>query len=153
MTRARARLGLLVPFTNTNFEPDMALMMPPDITLHSARMGGYDEDENDGVCVEDFAACVLEAATAGDDPALCDSMLEDCEPYHEDECEDYEEEPDGTYPETPDTETPDTEPDTEEDHWDAVCIADYATCVGEAVSLGDPPEAILTTEHVILDRT
>ena len=45
MTRARARLGLLVPFTNTNFEPDMALMMPPDITLHSARMGGYDEDE------------------------------------------------------------------------------------------------------------
>ena len=45
MTRARARLGLLVPFTNTNFEPDFALMMPADITLHSARMGGYDEDE------------------------------------------------------------------------------------------------------------
>lgn len=45
MTRARARLGLLVPFTNTNFEPDMALLMPPGITLHAARMGGYDEDE------------------------------------------------------------------------------------------------------------
>ncbi len=45
MTRARVRLGLLVPFTNTNFEPDMALMMPADITLHAARMGGYDEDE------------------------------------------------------------------------------------------------------------
>lgn len=43
--RARARLGLLVPFTNTNFEPDMALLMPPDITLHAARMGGYDENE------------------------------------------------------------------------------------------------------------
>ena len=42
---ARARLGLLVPFTNTNFEPDMALLMPPGITLHAARMGGYDEDE------------------------------------------------------------------------------------------------------------
>ena len=45
MTRARARLGLLVPFTNTNFEPDMALLMPEGVTLHSARMGGYDEDE------------------------------------------------------------------------------------------------------------
>ncbi len=43
--RGRARLGLLVPFTNTNFEPDMALMCPPDITLHSARLGGYDENE------------------------------------------------------------------------------------------------------------
>lgn len=43
--RARARLGLLVPFTNTNFEPDMALLMPAGITLHAARMGGYDEEE------------------------------------------------------------------------------------------------------------
>ena len=44
-SRGRARLGLLVPYTNTNFEPDMALMMPPGITLHVARLGGYDEDE------------------------------------------------------------------------------------------------------------
>ena len=44
-TRGRARLGLLVPFTNTNFEPDMALMCPPGLSLHVARMGGYDEDE------------------------------------------------------------------------------------------------------------
>ncbi len=44
-SRGRARLGLLVPFTNTNFEPDMALMCPGGISLHTARMGGYDEDE------------------------------------------------------------------------------------------------------------
>lgn len=44
-SRGRARLGLLVPFTNTNFEPDMALMVPPGVSLHVARMGGYDEDE------------------------------------------------------------------------------------------------------------
>lgn len=44
-SRGRARLGLLVPFTNTNFEPDMALMCPPGLSLHVARMGGYDEDE------------------------------------------------------------------------------------------------------------
>lgn len=45
MTRARARIGLLVPFTNTNLEPDFALMSPPDLTIHTARLGGYDEDE------------------------------------------------------------------------------------------------------------
>ena len=44
-SRGLARLGLLVPFTNTNFEPDMALMCPDGISLHAARMGGYDEDE------------------------------------------------------------------------------------------------------------
>ncbi len=44
-SRARARLGLLVPFTNTNLEPDFALMAPPDVTVHVARLGGYDEDE------------------------------------------------------------------------------------------------------------
>lgn len=44
-SRGRARLGLLVPFTNSNFEPDMALMAPAGLSLHAARLGGYDEDE------------------------------------------------------------------------------------------------------------
>lgn len=44
-SRGLARLGLLVPFTNSNFEPDMALICPDGISLHGARMGGYDEDE------------------------------------------------------------------------------------------------------------
>jgi len=44
-SRGRARLGILVPFTNSNLEPDMALMRPDGISLHFARMGGYDEDE------------------------------------------------------------------------------------------------------------
>ena len=44
-SRGLARFGLLVPFTNTNLEPDMGLMCPPGISLHVARMGGYDEDE------------------------------------------------------------------------------------------------------------
>lgn len=37
-------MGLLVPFTNVNMEPDMALMRPEGVSLHVARMGGYDED-------------------------------------------------------------------------------------------------------------
>ena len=43
--RGRARIGALVPFTNTNLEPDLALLCPDGITLHFARMGGYDADE------------------------------------------------------------------------------------------------------------
>jgi len=43
-SRGRARFGILVPFTNTNLEPDLALMCPTGISLHAARMGGYDED-------------------------------------------------------------------------------------------------------------
>lgn len=43
-SRGRARLGLLVPFTNTNLEPDMTLMSPPGISVHVARLGGYDAE-------------------------------------------------------------------------------------------------------------
>ncbi len=43
--RGTARLGVLVPFTNTNLEPDMALLAPGGVTIHTARMGGYDADQ------------------------------------------------------------------------------------------------------------
>lgn len=43
--RTRARLGVLVPFTNTNLEPDMALLAPADVSIHVARLGGYDADK------------------------------------------------------------------------------------------------------------
>jgi maleate isomerase len=44
-SRGRARFGLIVPFTNTNLEPDFALMRPDGVSIHTARVGGYDEDE------------------------------------------------------------------------------------------------------------
>ncbi|WP_171129904.1 MULTISPECIES: aspartate/glutamate racemase family protein [unclassified Ruegeria] len=44
-SRGRARFGILVPFTNTNLEPDMALLRPDGVSLHFARIGGYDQDE------------------------------------------------------------------------------------------------------------
>jgi len=47
-SRGRARLGVLVPFTNTNLEPDMALLAPDGVSVHFARMGGYDQDEIPG---------------------------------------------------------------------------------------------------------
>ncbi|QGX96808.1 Asp/Glu racemase [Roseovarius faecimaris] len=44
-SRGRARIGVLVPFTNTNLEPDMVLLRPDGVSVHFARMGGYDADE------------------------------------------------------------------------------------------------------------
>ena len=44
-SRGRGRFGILVPFTNTNLEPDMALFRPVGVSMHFARMGGYDQDE------------------------------------------------------------------------------------------------------------
>ncbi|MEO1194177.1 MAG: Asp/Glu racemase [Pseudomonadota bacterium] len=44
MSRGIARIGALVPFTNSNLEPDLALLLPPGCTLHVARLGGYDAE-------------------------------------------------------------------------------------------------------------
>ncbi|MFK7754143.1 MAG: Asp/Glu racemase [Sedimentitalea sp.] len=46
--RSGAKIGVLVPFTNTNLEPDLQLMCPSGATLHAARLGGYDVDEIPG---------------------------------------------------------------------------------------------------------
>jgi len=43
--RGGARIGVLVPFTNTNLEPDMMMMRPPGTTLHFHRLGNYDADK------------------------------------------------------------------------------------------------------------
>lgn len=45
VTRGRARIGVFVPFTNTNLEPDMMMLKPDGVSLHFARLGGYDADE------------------------------------------------------------------------------------------------------------
>ena len=43
--RGVGRIGVLVPFTNTNLEPDIALLAPRGVSIHAARLGGYDVDE------------------------------------------------------------------------------------------------------------
>ena len=43
-SRGRARIGVLVPFTNTNLEADLAMLRPAGVSLHFARLGGYDLD-------------------------------------------------------------------------------------------------------------
>ncbi len=46
--RSLGKIGVLVPFTNTNLEPDLGLMHLPGYTMHFQRMGGYDADEIPG---------------------------------------------------------------------------------------------------------
>jgi len=36
------RIGLIVPSSNTNVEPDFVLLAPKGVTIHSVRSGGYD---------------------------------------------------------------------------------------------------------------
>ena len=43
--RGGPKIGVLVPYTNVNLEPDLWGMCPAGCTLHSERMGGYDIDE------------------------------------------------------------------------------------------------------------
>ena len=46
--RSGPKIGVLVPFTNCNLEPDLNLMRPPGVTFHFERLGGYDVDEIPG---------------------------------------------------------------------------------------------------------
>jgi len=46
--RSRTRIGVLGPFTNSNLEPDMALLQPPETSVHFTRIGGYDAKEIPG---------------------------------------------------------------------------------------------------------
>ena len=43
--RGVARLGVVVPVSNTNLEPDMQMMRPPGVSVHVMRAGGYDLDQ------------------------------------------------------------------------------------------------------------
>ena len=43
-SRGRGRIGVVVPVSNTNLEPDMGLLRPDGVSVHFARAGGYDLD-------------------------------------------------------------------------------------------------------------
>ncbi|MEQ8665610.1 MAG: hypothetical protein RIC16_07775 [Rhodospirillales bacterium] len=43
--RGRARIGVLVPYTNQNLESDLIELRPQGVSVHFARLGGYDVDE------------------------------------------------------------------------------------------------------------
>ncbi len=44
-SRGLARIGVVVPVSNCNLEPDMGLLRPDGVSVHFARAGGYDLDQ------------------------------------------------------------------------------------------------------------
>jgi maleate isomerase len=54
--RSGGRLGMIVPSSNSNLEPDCALLVPAGVTTHFTRMGGYDIDKiPDAGAMQDLA--------------------------------------------------------------------------------------------------
>lgn len=41
-TRGLARIGVVVPVSNSNLEPDLVLLVPDGVSFHVSRSGGYD---------------------------------------------------------------------------------------------------------------
>ncbi|RKZ90294.1 MAG: Asp/Glu racemase [Candidatus Parabeggiatoa sp. nov. 1] len=79
MARNRGRIGIIVPSSNTNLEPDCALLTPPGITLHFTRVGGYDVDGiPDGEEMRHFASQSLSAALDLLTPADVDFIAYGC---------------------------------------------------------------------------
>ncbi|MEM7193923.1 MAG: Asp/Glu racemase [Pseudomonadota bacterium] len=66
--RGSARIGVIVPVSNSNLEPDMQMMKPAGVSIHSMRAGGYDLDEiPDSEQMRQFAETSLESVL----DALC----------------------------------------------------------------------------------
>ncbi|UTW08221.1 maleate cis-trans isomerase family protein [Pseudomonas benzenivorans] len=54
---------MLLPYTNTNLEPDMALMAPQELSIHVTRIGGYPVEEVPGLSeMKAMASTSLEEA-------------------------------------------------------------------------------------------
>ncbi|WP_424946247.1 maleate cis-trans isomerase family protein [Candidatus Spongiihabitans sp.] len=41
-SRGRGRIGVVVPYTNTNLEPDLTAMRPDGVSMHFTRIAGYE---------------------------------------------------------------------------------------------------------------
>lgn len=78
-SRGRARLGIVVPMSNINLEPDMVLLRPPGVSLHFGRAGGYDLDQvPDSDQMRNFAEASLDEVLALLLPARPDVLLYGC---------------------------------------------------------------------------
>ncbi len=60
-SRGDGRIGVIVPMSNTNLEPDMMMLKPDGVSVHFARTGGYDLDKvPDSKQMGDFALSSIE---------------------------------------------------------------------------------------------
>src|SRR5688500_4466374 len=78
-SRGLARIGVVVPVSNVNLEPDLGLMRPPGVSLHVARAGGYDLDQvPDSAQMRKFALASLDEVIGALNAALVDIVLYGC---------------------------------------------------------------------------
>jgi maleate isomerase len=78
-SRGRARIGIVVPVSNTNLEPDMVMLRPAGVSLHVARAGGYDLDRiPDSDQMRRFAEASLDEVVDSLKAALADVILYGC---------------------------------------------------------------------------
>lgn len=78
-SRGRARIGVVVPVSNSNLEPDLMLLRPPGVSLHFARAGGYDlEAVPDGEEMRRFALASLDRTLAQLSAVRPDLILYGC---------------------------------------------------------------------------
>ncbi len=78
-SRGRARFGVVVPMSNVNLEPDMAMLRPEGVSLHIMRAGGYDLDQvPDGEQMRGFALASLDEVIAALAAARPDIILYGC---------------------------------------------------------------------------
>ena len=78
-SRGSGRIGVVVPYSNTNLEPDMVMLKPPGVSVHFARAGGYDLDKvPDSDQMRDFALASLDGVVASLAAARPDVMLYGC---------------------------------------------------------------------------
>ena len=78
-SRGRARIGVIVPYTNTNLEADFALLRPEGVSCHVMRAAGYNADAiPDSEQMRRFASAGLDDALAMLLPARPDVILYGC---------------------------------------------------------------------------
>ncbi len=79
LSRGCARIGVIVPFSNTNLEPDMQMLRPNGVSLHFARAGGYDLDEvPDSDQMRQFALASLDEVMRSISATRPDMILYGC---------------------------------------------------------------------------
>ncbi len=78
-SRGRARIGLVVPFSNTNLESDLFMLRPQGVSLHVMRAGGYDLDKvPDSEQMRKFALASLDEMISSLSAARPDVILYGC---------------------------------------------------------------------------
>ncbi len=78
-SRGKARIGVVVPVSNTNLEPDMGLLRPDGVSMHFARAGGYDlEAVPDSEQMRQFALSSLDQVVSDLSAVQPDLVLYGC---------------------------------------------------------------------------